>query len=78
MCLPRNRAETRKFNSHHALDVRTPWTFAWLNRCRRLSVDREKPTRSAEAMIRLAMIHLMLNRLCPDEAQPEFCYRQAA
>jgi putative transposase len=38
-------------------------TFAWLSRCRRLSVDREKCTRSAEAMIRLAMIHLMLNRL---------------
>src|SRR5207249_4528524 len=29
-------------------------TFAWLNQCRRLSVDREKSTRSAEAMIRLA------------------------
>src|SRR5204862_5690196 len=40
-------------------------TFAWLGKCRRLSVDREKSTRSAEAMIRLAMIHLMLNRLCP-------------
>ena len=53
-------------------------TFAWLNRCRRLSVDREKSTRSAEAMIRLAMIHLMLNRLCPKQDQPEFRYRQAA
>jgi len=40
-------------------------TFAWLNKCRRLSVDREKSTRSAEAMIRLAMIHVMLNRLHP-------------
>src|SRR3982751_6468470 len=51
-------------------------TFAWLNKCRRLSVDREKSTRSAEAMIRLAMIHLMLNRLCPKEGQAEFHYRK--
>jgi putative transposase len=53
-------------------------TFAWLNRCRRLSVDREKSTRSAEAMIRLAMIHLMLNRLHPKEGQAEFHYREVA
>jgi putative transposase len=50
-------------------------TFAWLSKCRRLSVDREKSTRSAEAMIRLAMIHLMLNRLCPKDDQQEFQYR---
>jgi putative transposase len=53
-------------------------TFAWLKRCRRLSLDREKTTRSAEAMIRLAMIHLMLNRLHPTGAEPEFRYRMAA
>jgi putative transposase len=53
-------------------------TFAWLTKCRRLSVDREKSTRSAEAMIRLAMIHLMLNRLCPKEEEPAFHYRPAA
>jgi putative transposase len=53
-------------------------TFAWLGKCRRLSADREKTTRSAEAMIRLAMIHVMLNRLCPKEGQPEFRYRKAA
>ncbi len=53
-------------------------TFAGLTKCRRLSVDREKSTRSAEAMIRLAMIHLMLNRLCPKEGQAEFRYRKAA
>lgn len=51
-------------------------TFAWLNKCRRLSVDRERSTRSAEAMIRLAMIHMMLNRLCPREDQYEFRYRK--
>ena len=53
-------------------------TFAWLTKCRRLSVDREKSTRSAEAMIRLAMIHLMLNRLCPKEDQNEFRYRKVS
>jgi len=53
-------------------------TFAWLLKCRRLSVDREKSIRSATAMIRLAMIHLMLNRLCPKEDQQVFHYREAA
>ena len=53
-------------------------TFAWLKRCRRLSVDREKSTRSAEAMIRLAMIHVMLNRLCPKPGDAKFRYRKAA
>jgi putative transposase len=53
-------------------------TFAWLKRCRRLSLDREKTTRSAEAMIRLAMIHLTLNRLHPTGAEQEFRYRMAA
>jgi transposase len=52
-------------------------TFAWLDKCRRLSVDREKSTRSAEAMIRLAMIHMMLNRLCPKANEAEFHYREA-
>ena len=53
-------------------------TFAWLGKYRRLSVDREKSTRSAEAMIRLAMIHLMLNRLDPKEVEAEFQYRNAS
>jgi putative transposase len=53
-------------------------TFAWLGKCRRLSVDREKTTRSAEAMIRLAMIHLMLNRLDPKGVDAEFHYRKAS
>ena len=38
-------------------------TFAWLGKCRRLSKDREKTVRSSEAFIKLAMIHLMLDRL---------------
>jgi len=53
-------------------------TFAWLGKCRRLSKDREKSTRSAEAFIKLAMIHLMLNRLAPKATGPEFRYRAAA
>jgi putative transposase len=53
-------------------------TFAWLLRCRRLTADREKSVRSAEAFVKLAMIHLMLNRLQPKNQDAEFRYRMAA
>ena len=53
-------------------------TFAWLGTCRRLSKDREKSVRSAEAFVQLAMIHLMLHRLEPKNANAEFQYRNAA
>jgi putative transposase len=53
-------------------------TFAWLVKCRRLSVDRERSVLSSEAMIHLAMIHLMLNRLYPKDTEAEFQYRLAA
>ena len=53
-------------------------TFAWLGKCRRLSKDRERTVLSSETFIKLAMIHLMLNRLEPKEADAEFRYRQAA
>lgn len=53
-------------------------TFAWLVKCRRLTVDRERTVKSSEAMVRLAMIHLMLNRLCPKDTVAEFQYRSAA
>src|SRR5262245_18092978 len=53
-------------------------TFAWLGRCRRLSKDREKSVLSSEAFVKLAMIHLMLNRLQPPEARATFYYRPAA
>ena len=51
-------------------------TFAWLGRCRRLSVDRERSTLSSEAWVKLGMIHLMLNRLEPGNADPEFTFRE--
>lgn len=38
-------------------------TFAWLGRYRRLSKDYERQPESSEALIYLAMIHLMLRRL---------------
>jgi len=38
-------------------------TFAWLGTCRRLSKDDEHMVSSSGAMIRLAMIRLMTNRL---------------
>jgi transposase len=40
-------------------------TFAWLVRYRRLVVDFERLPESSGAMIRAAMIHLMLRRLHP-------------
>jgi transposase len=52
-------------------------TFAWLGKCRRLSVDREKSVESSEAFVKLGMIHLMLNRLKPKGTEPEFQYRLA-
>ncbi len=40
-------------------------TFSWLGRYRRLSKDYETRLDCSEAMIRIAMINLMLHRLCP-------------
>ena len=38
-------------------------TFAWLGRFRRLSKDYEKLIETSEAMIRIAMIRIMIRRL---------------
>ena len=38
-------------------------TFGWLARYRRLSKDYEYLTQTSEAIIRVAMIHLMVRRL---------------
>jgi putative transposase len=38
-------------------------TFGWLNRSRRLSKDFERTTDSSQALIHIAMIHLMVKRL---------------
>ena len=53
-------------------------TFAWLGRCRRLSLDREKTVLSSEAFVKLGMVHLMLNRLRPSGTDAEFHYRDTA
>ena len=53
-------------------------TFAWLGTCRRLTKDREKSVMSSEAFVKLAMIHLMLNRLEPKGTDAEFQYHTAA
>ena len=53
-------------------------TFAWLGKCRRLSKDRERSVLSSESFGKLAMIHLMLNRLEPKDADLAFHYAVAA
>jgi putative transposase len=38
-------------------------TFAWLENYRRLTIDYEFHTENSEAMMQIAMIKLMLNRI---------------
>lgn len=45
-------------------------TFGWLGRYRRLSQDYEVLTETSEAMIRMAMIHVMVRRLEPTSQYP--------
>jgi putative transposase len=53
-------------------------TNAWTGKYRRNSKDYERTTSSAESMIRVTMIHLMLNRLRPnkDRQYAEFRYER--
>jgi putative transposase len=53
-------------------------TFAWLGKCRRLSKDRERSVLSSETFVKVAMIHLMLNRLQPKRTDPAFKYQAVA
>jgi putative transposase len=53
-------------------------TNAWNGRARRLSKDYEYRTDSSESMIRVRAIQLMLRRLAPGKATPQFRYRSAA
>jgi putative transposase len=53
-------------------------TFAWLTRCRRLSLDREKSVLSSESFVKLAMIQMMLHRLEPSNDDAEFRYPRPA
>ena len=39
-------------------------TFGWLNRSRRLSKSFERTIESDEAFVKIAMIHLMVKRMC--------------
>jgi len=49
-------------------------TFAWLERSRRLYKDCEKLIETSAAMIKIAMIHLMLRRLASDTPAQNFGY----
>ena len=50
-------------------------TNAWTGKYRRNSKDYERTTSSSEAMVKVAMIHLMLRRLKPDPAERRAAFR---
>ena len=47
-------------------------TFGWLSQCRALARDYEYHAETSEALIQVAMIHLMLRRLAR-KSQPKAC-----
>jgi putative transposase len=53
-------------------------TLSWLGRSRRLHKDCEKLTITSEAMVKIAMIHLMVRRLASDTPAQEFDYADIA
>ncbi len=78
---------SRPRGSHGFVVVPKRWvaerTFAWLGRYRRLSKDYERRRDSSEAMVKIASIHFMLQRLAPNESRltngyPSGGKRQAA
>jgi putative transposase len=50
-------------------------TNAWTGKYRRNSKDYERTTASAEAMVQVSMIHLMLNRLAPDPTDTRAAFK---
>jgi putative transposase len=50
-------------------------TNAWVGKYRRNGKDHERTTASAEAMVRVSQIHLMLRRLRPDASAPRAEFR---
>lgn len=50
-------------------------TNAWVGKYRRNSKDYERTTESAEAMVQVSMIHLMLNRLAPDTQKTQATFK---
>ncbi len=50
-------------------------TNAWVGKYRRNSKDYERTTASAEAMVQVSQIHLMLRRLEPDASAPDAEFR---
>jgi len=59
----------KRTDSHKFVVLPKRWiverTFAWLGKYRRLSKDYETLTQSSEAMIRIAMINVMIHKLIP-------------
>ncbi len=53
-------------------------TFGWLNRYRRLSKDYEFFAQTAENIIYVAMINLMLHRLAPEQKNHNYLPRNQA
>lgn len=50
-------------------------TNAWTGKYRRNSKDYERTTESAEAMVQVSMIHLMLQRLAPDTQHTQATFK---
>jgi transposase len=66
---------------HHFQVLRWRWiverTFGWLNRYRRLSKDYERLPATSEAVIRVALINLMVQRLARHRAAKRRASQQA-